>query len=429
MIYIYVDQISERCIYTFDFLLKEYQIDYRLTNDVEVFSNYNGPKINYSYRFFEDVETIIPSSVLFDETIKAYEIELIDYQHEDCFSFDGVVDPFASIFYVLTRMEEYLNADFRDKHNRFPANKSILFHYDLLNKLFCDRLCKAVINEWYSKGLLPNLFVALDVRIVPTFDIDHAYAYRLKDFVRSILAKARDFVDGNQTRIDERKLVLSGKMKDPYDTFDTILDIAENYPVHLFWLLGNYSKYDRNVAYSHTEHQALIEKMAEKCIVGIHPSYQSNTSTTLLGEEINRLEFILGEKVQNARQHFLKMNLPFTYQELIKNGIEHDYTMGFASEVGFRAGTLRAFSWFDLSKNRITNLTIHPFAYMDGTLLEYKNWSIDEAKTQIQQLFNEAKQFGGDFYFLWHNETIGDYGKWKGWKQVLDFTLKLKNDE
>ena len=62
---------------------------------------------------------------------------------------------------------------------------------------------------------------------------------------------------------------------------------------------------------------------------------------------------------------------------------------------------------------------------MDGSMLEYQNLSPNESKEQIKQLFDEVNHYGGEFSFIWHNSTLGDYGKWKGWKSVFDYTIDL----
>ena len=93
--------------------------------------------------------------------------------------------------------------------------------------------------------------------------------------------------------------------------------------------------------------------------------------------------------------------------------------MGYAEQTGFRAGTARCFKWFDLLKNEATNLNIHPFAYMDGTLLEYLKLTPSEAKIRIGELYHEVQKYGGAFSFLWHNETISGYQHWESYKEVF----------
>ena len=78
-----------------------------------------------------------------------------------------------------------------------------------------------------------------------------------------------------------------------------------------------------------------------------------------------------------------------------------------------------------MTKNETTKLNIHPFAFMDGTLNEYLKLTPKEAIKKIQLLFDEVKKYGGQFSFIWHNETIGNYGIWKNWSEVFDFSIDL----
>jgi len=425
MIEIFVEEVSERASYTFDFILKENGIAYQFNNDFKTFEASTNYKFNYSERYFENVVQLIPSSLLFEEKISRYTIRKGIFENEDCLVLNDVCDPFAAVFYILSRMEEYGDV-LHDEHNRFPANQSVLHQFGWLQRMVCERWSKAIFQFLKRMQLINLEFTKRNINLIPTFDIDNVYAYKLKEGTRQFLSKMRDYVQQNKKRLIERKLVNTGELKDPFDNYTIILDIAKKFEVKLFWLLGDFGGFDKNVSHLNQQQQQLIREMSKNCTIGIHPSYKSNSKAGQLRIEIERLGDILHpQKVKQSRQHFLKLRLPITYRELIHENIEHDYTMGYASEVGFRAGTSRPFKWFDLQKNITTELIIHPFAYMDGTLLEYKKLSINESKILIETLFEEFEKFGGEFIFLWHNDTIGNYGKWEGWQEVLRHSLEL----
>jgi len=423
MFFIYSETISNRLVYTLDFIFKPRGIDYVLSDDFVAFERLNGQRLNYSDRHFENIKKILPSPLLFDQKIKEYQIKSGDFNGLDCLQFDDVVDPLASIFYILSRMEEY-NSKLRDKHGRFEGKNSTLYKLGWHETAVCDR---------WSNAILDFLSLSADSEpevqeFIPTFDIDNAYAYKYKGIIRSSLANFRDLIFGKTKRLLERQQVLSGLKKDPFYTYKIIEETKEKgFNILLFWLLGDYGKYDKNLSYKHPKHQDLIRKMSEHAEIGIHPSYKSTSYYFYLHEEIERLEEIISKRVFKSRQHYLKLEFPLSYQTLIEQEITDDYTMGYADIAGFRAGTARSFLWFDLSKNEVTKLHVHPFAYMDGTLNEYLNLSIDAAKEKIALLYEEVQKHGGDFIFIWHNETLAEKRKWKGWLDVFYFTLDLKN--
>ncbi len=426
---IYVDEISERLIYTLDFVFKERGLSYSLTNDGQHFITSSTAKINYSERYFSNELQLKSSTVLFDEEVFVYEIGSGTFEDEECLSFNKVIDPLASIFYVITRMEESTST-FEDRHGRFPLERSVLHRFGWIEKAMCDRWAVDFLRFLDRKELISFRNRSTDVEIIPTFDIDNVFAYQWKNGLRKWVSSAKDLIKGDRRRIIERRDVIRGIKKDPYDTFEDILAVRKaGFAVRMFWLLGDYAKFDRNVSHKDPRHQALIKTMSESCIVGIHPSYKSNSYEYYLHEEKERLEEIILQTVEHSRQHFLKLKISVTYPILIEQGIRHDYTMGFAENVGFRAGTARSFPWFDLTKNKPTELIVHPFAYMDGTLNEYMKLSPLEAKETILKLYKEIQEFGGDFLCVWHNETIGDYGIWEGWREVLNYTLSLNEQK
>jgi|SRR5690554_2275558 len=424
MLTIYSDLISKRFAYTLSIIFDDRKIEYRLVDDIEVFKEAALPKLAYSEnRVFKQDASIYPSTLLFENEIVKHIVLKAEWNSEEVLSFDGVPDILGSIFYIISLYDDYLQEE-TDKHDRNIGSESLLFKMNWLNQLIVERWSEQLISFIETQTACSLNAEKIPFKVIPTFDIDNVYAYRLKKGWRKYMSIAKDVLKNNRFRLKERKSVLAGQIKDPYDTYDKIEAIAKRgFDVKFFWLLGEYGTYDRNVDYHNINHRRLIFDVDKYANVGLHPSYRSNQSKTSLRDEKLRIEEILNREVTHTRQHFLKVKLPITYTDLEKVGFTDDYSLGYADQLGFRAGVARPFMWYNLLANEVSALKLHPISYMDGTLNEYMELTIDEAINTVQQLKKEVQTYGGNLVALWHNETIGDYGRWKGWSKVLEETL------
>jgi hypothetical protein len=294
-------------------------------------------------------------------------------------------------------------------------------------------LQKPVVDQWAQqlKTVLLERFPKLQFpqqkfRYLNTIDIDNAYAYKEKGMMRTLGAFARSVLRFDFRELAERSMVLMGKAKDPFDCFDYMLDVEKKYKLEsiYFFLVGNYGENDKNIPVTSRPFQLLIKHIADYNRVGIHPSYGSNSSESRLKLELGRLERILNREVKDSRQHFLKLTMPDTYRNLLDLNIRRDFTMGYAAEPGFRAGTSYPFYFYDLDMEVLTPLKLYPFMVMDGTLNYYQKKSIAEANDIVRQLIDEVKAVNGTFVSLWHNETLNDRGVWKGWREVYENMIK-----
>lgn len=427
MILIYCDELNPRIEYIFRLIFTTILgNEVSFTTKSNKFLKSNVPRINYSYERFGGEFYVKPHRFLYCKALIQPDIQPVWYEGEKYFfesSADSVIpfDPFAASFYLVTRYEEYLSFQ-KDKHKRFPADESILEKYKLLKK--------PVVNIWARllagklKERFPDLtFPEPRFRFLPTIDIDNAWAYAHKGFLRSWGAFSKAALKGDFPELNKRMQVWLGKEKDPFDTYEFIDQVySENEDkVIFFFLLGNYKRFDKNLSWKNKHLQRLILRISSTYQVGIHPSYSSGKKRNKqkLVDEISRLKKITGKEVIRSRQHFLRLRIPRIYRNLIKNGILEDFTMGYPSHIGFRAGICTPFPFYDLKKESSTSLMVVPFQVMDVTLKIYNNFSPLQAMNEIETLMLEVKKAGGTFSYIWHNETLNDKDEWNGYREVF----------
>ena len=144
----------------------------------------------------------------------------------------------------------------------------------------------------------------------------------------------------------------------------------------------------------------------------------------VLKKEKERIEKIINVPTKYSRQHYLRVSIPETYQNLIDLEIEEDYSMGYADSVGFRAGTCTPFYFYDLDFEIQTPLKIYPFTLMDTTLNDYMQLTPKQSLGKIAELLKEVKAVNGTFITLFHNESMSGYLRWRGWSRVYETMIK-----
>lgn len=428
-ILIYAPQITARVRYTFSlFFTYLGKADYSITDEPEAIAIHDGPIINYSGTDLGNSLWFPPSRLLFESGLNEEDPKLVeDHNLKGAYATRKnpyiKFDIFASAFYLVSRYEEYL-PHLRDQYNRFNARYSFASKNGFLQKpminYYAEFLFELLEEKYRGFSVKRNKYQFLN-----TIDIDNAWAYKEKGFVRTFGALVKDILTFNFENLIYRAKVLSGKKKDPYDNYNYFRIIKKKYKYRslYFILLADYGLNDKNVPVWNKKFRSLVQSISDYADVGIHPSFGSNSKPEKLKIEIKRLSTITKFAITRSRQHFLILNLPETYQRLIKNEITEDYTMGFALEPGFRASICIPYPFYDVDREEITTLMIHPFAFMDATLKHYLDLDPEQACEVIDNLIKEVKKVNGKFIGLWHNESVSNEGIWKDWRKVYEFMI------
>lgn len=417
---VYTAHITPRITYILQYFNERLLVDAELTDDANRYRSYIGTKLNYSDDRIDVAEFYIkPIGLLQQDFIRKQRIQCFDWNGNKAFfqtDDDLGFDLFAAGFFLITRYEEYTEYE-PDEYGRYAHWNSMAWKEGFLHQPLVDiwliEFAQQLQLKYSSLTIHHSSF-----NFVPTYDIDIAWSYKHKGFWRSVGASLN-----HPSSIPKRLRVMNGKEKDPFDSYNWINELHEQYALHpiFFFLAARHkSEYDKNISPAKLPLQQLIRSSAEKAIIGLHPSVQSNVNKVLLLKERDELQWISRKEIKHTRFHYIRFHLPHSYQELIAAGFTDEYSMGYGTVNGFRASTSHAYLWYDLEREESTSLRIHPFAYMEANSFYELQHSPEEALAEAKQLANEVRKVGGTFITIFHNHMLGTDPMFTGWKEMYE---------
>lgn len=422
MIIIYSYKITQALKYISEVYFDEYA---KITDDLDEFEKSTHYKIWYSYQepsLGVDLK-LKPHELLLRSNLLSKGIPNFEFETWEQTKLPTKNDVFALGFYLISRLEEYFATEY-DKHGRYKFEDSILATQNI--RIPWVDVWRDLLHKQIQQTHPQIQFSNKNYKNLVTLDIDHAYLFKGKGTVRNSGSFLKNLAKVNTEYLKAWKEFKSTG-KDPFDSYSYLRKKLREFqtPVLFFILCSDYTKpYDTPINFDSIEMQNLLVDLRSLGKVGLHPGYESHADISILKKEKERLQKALPTALNQTRQHFLKFKLPNSYRNLIEVGFKEDYSMGYATTVGYRAGTCRSFYWFDVEKEEKTELKIYPISCMDGTLNEYTKLSSQEAIEIIKELKGYCKDYQGIFISLWHNHSISNRFNWRGWQEVFEESLR-----
>lgn len=421
---VYTYKITPRVTYVFKHMCTRILgIQVEFTTVVEEFIAHQGLKMSYAKQPLAKELFVQSHDLLFEEGISDVDIHILPWNTTKCFFAVGAksalpFDVFAASFYLLSRYEEYLPY-VADDFGRFPPEESIAYKHHFLKQPVVD------IWTYEFKCILEHAFPEFKFQervfqLKPIIDVPVAFKYKSKGIVRTLGGTFRDLLSLNFSEIYNRYLVLFKLRNDPYNTFKWLVNNHKKRNLHpiFFFLLSDYTTYDKNISVQNKNFTTLIKSVADYFEVGLKGSFLALDDVQILKTEKQRFETICNVPLLHTKNSFSKLKLPLVYRNLIDLEITTDHTMGYVSEAGFRAGTCTPFYFYDLDYEMQTPLKINPFCVLDFVYRKHKN-----AVHEIEKLMNEVKKVNGTFAIVVHNYTFSESDEWQGWRKLYTSIL------
>lgn len=314
----------------------------------------------------------------------------------------------------FTRREEYCS-DNLDKHGRFKFSNSVCknIHQPIVSQYLMERGYVAEYPD--NKSFAICLTHDVDDIVPPT---SHTLASSLHYIKKMNLRNA----------VDQISWGLKKGPQSPYKNFKKIMELEEKYDAKSTFFFLTKSEDIRRPRYEIADVQDQLGQIIDRgWEVGLHVSYFAFSDQNQIQSERETLEKAINRNIIGCRIHYLRFQVPDTWEFLSRSGLKYDMTLGYPDAIGFRNGMCHPFKPYNLKTKSEIQIVEIPMAIMDTTLFKTQQ-SFNDATQLVHNLVNIVSKCHGVLVVNWHSnnfnspfreswlkvyENLLDYGKQK----------------
>lgn len=138
--------------------------------------------------------------------------------------------------------------------------------------------------------------------------------------------------------------------------------------------------------------------------IGLHGSYASMTDKSRLIKEKMRLGEAAQTDIAGVRQHYLRVKIPETIENMEIAGFSYDASVGFSDRVGFRASMCLPYHLYDFENRKAFDILEIPISIMDRGL----PGDVKRRKQEARRIVQSVKEGRGVLSLLWHQSMFDD---------------------
>ncbi len=427
MLLVYTQKITPRITYAFRHICTRILgIETQFTSTIETFLAHNGAKVSYGKQPLGNEMFIHSQGLLTQQGFESIDIMIKKWEGTTCF-FSSIsnsavpFDIFSASFYLMSRYEEYL-PHVKDTLGRFPHTQSLAYREGFLQEPVVDVWAykfKNILLESFPRLVFP----VKKMKIHNVIDASKPYAFVQRGFLRAIMGFGSDLWKMKIRAILTRGQVLMTLRKDPYDTFNWIINTAKrSISKHTFFFrLGDSSDYKEGINTKRLKFKLLVKFISDYKEVGLVFSTETAADYQKVKREKESMEEITNRTLASAMNANYMVNLPSIYRNMVELEVERDFTMVYENKAGFRAGTCTPFLFYDLDSETKTPLVIHPLAF---TTKAFEHKYESEINKTFRILFDSVDKVNGTFSVVFSNCDFTKSEKNKIWRSV--FSEKLQ---